>query len=157
LVRNGEMWMHSFMEHYRKLGAGHIFLLDNGSTDSTVELASAYDGVSIYQTELSFRQYELGMRRWLTHTFGSGRWSIAADIDALWDYPASGSLALPAFGRYLEHHGYQAAAAHMLDMFSPLPLDLIGSSPDDDIRQRYRMYDLSDVVRRRDVYWIRNG
>lgn len=157
LVRNGEMWMRSFVEHYTALGVAHIFLLDNGSTDDTVKLAAGYDGVTVYRTALSFRQYELGMRRWLSHTFGLGRWSIAADIDELWDYPGSDYLALPDFVRYLEQHGYQAVLAHMLDMFSPLPLNAIGSRPDDDIRRRYRMYDLSDVVCRRDVYWIANG
>lgn len=157
LVRNGEMWLRSFVEHYTAMGVGHIFLLDNGSTDATVRAASHYDGVSVFRTELPFRQYELGMRRWLSHSFGTGRWTIAADIDELWVYPGSDSLDLPGFVQYLERHGYQAVLAHMLDMFSPLPLNAIGSRPDDDIRQRYRMYDLSDVVYRRDVYWMRNG
>ena len=35
-VRDGRPYVKSFVEHYRSLGAKHLFFLDNNSTDATV-------------------------------------------------------------------------------------------------------------------------
>src|SRR5215218_3772710 len=37
LVWNGRPYVKSFVKHYLSLGVKHLFFLDNGSTDSTVE------------------------------------------------------------------------------------------------------------------------
>lgn len=157
LVRDGEMWIRSFVEHYLSLGVKQIILLDNGSTDSTVRRASRFDRVSVYSTGIPFRHFEVGMRRWLTRTFGMNRWTLAPDIDELWDYPHSDRLSLKGFIAYLDHHGYQAVAAHALDMFSGLPFSRLHSRPDDSLRERYPFYDLEGIQKTREMYWIRNG
>lgn len=157
LVRDGEMWMQSFMEHYLALGVKHVIFLDNGSTDATIEAASRFKQVSVYTTSVPFRTYEVGMRRWLSKTFGRGRWTLAPDIDELWDYPHSDRLSLQGFIGYLDHHGYQAVAAHALDMFSPLPFSSLHSLPGDNVREKYRLYDLEGIQKTRQMYWITNG
>ena len=157
LVRDGAMWLQSFVEHYLSLGARHIFFLDNGSTDDTIERASRYDRVSLYRTDIPFRQFEVGLRRWLARTFGRERWMLAPDADELWDYPYSDRLPLREFLRYLNHHGYKAVTAHALDMFSDVPFSRLASAPEDDLRATYRFYDTSDIVRTRDMWWFRTG
>jgi hypothetical protein len=157
LGRDAEAWVNSFVEHHLELGAKHIFFLDNASTDATVALLSRYDRVSVFTTELSFRKYEIGMRRWLTKTFGRNRWSLNCDADELFDYPYSERLALPEFLRYLNRYGYKAVTGQMLDMFSDRPFSALNGRSDDSLKQKYRFYDLSDLVETRDVYWIRNG
>lgn len=157
LVRDGEMWIRSFVEHYLKLGVKHIFFLDNDSSDGTVARASAYGQVSVYRTDISFKHFEVGLRRWLTRTLGMNRWTLAPDADELWDYPCSDRLPLRSFIQYLTSRSYEAVAAHALDMFSDVPFSKLSSWPDDDVKQQYRFYDISDIRRTREVYWAQNG
>lgn len=157
IARDAELWVQSFVEHHLSLGAKHIFYLDNGSEDRTVELASRFDRVTVLQTGLSFRRYEVGLRRWITRRFGRDRWSLYCDADELFEYPYSSCLPLPAFLRYLRHHGYNAVTGQMLDLFSDRPFGELDSSPDDSLRDTYRFYDLTDLVATQEVYWIRDG
>lgn len=157
LVRDGEMWIESFIRHHLELGAKHIFFLDNGSTDSTVERAKRHDQVSLWSTNMAFRIYEQGMRRWLTRRFGDHRWSLTCDVDELFDYPYSDRLDLSGFLHYLNHHSYTAVAAQMLDMFSERPFSQLSSHPEDSLQEKYRYYDLADLSERRDLYWIESG
>jgi hypothetical protein len=157
LVRDGGMWITSFVEHYFALGVRHIVFLDNGSTDDTVERASRYDRVTVLTTDLPFKHFEVGLRRWLTREYGTGRWTLAPDADELWDYPCSDRLPIAGLLRYLDRSGYKVVTAHALDMFSDRPFGTLRSTPDDDVKRTYRYYDITDVITTRDVYWIRNG
>ncbi|MEC4819993.1 MAG: glycosyltransferase, partial [Scytonema sp. PMC 1069.18] len=51
VVRNGELYIKSFIEHYLTLGVKHIVFLDNNSTDGTIEIARKYHKVTILQTK----------------------------------------------------------------------------------------------------------
>lgn len=155
--REAEPWVTSFVEHHLALGAKHIFYLDNGSEDDTVARLSRYDHVSVFTTDISFKRYEVGLRRWITRTFGWKRWSLYCDADELFDYPYSDRLALPDFLRYLRHYGYKTVTGQMLDLFSDKPFSQLHSSPDDSLKETYRFYDLSDLVPTHEVYWIRDG
>lgn len=157
LVRDGVMWIRSFLEHYFALGVAHVVLLDNGSTDGTVERASAYDRVTVLRTDLPFKYFEVGLRRWLTREYGTGRWTLAPDADELWDYPYSDRLPVSSFLGYLDARGYRVVTAHALDMFADVPFSALRSSPDDDLKSVYRFYDLTDITTTREVYWITNG
>jgi len=95
LVRDGEPWVSTFVEHYISLGAKHLVFLDNNSTDDTVAAASGYDGVTVLRTALPFNADVEGtggqvvMRQYLIERFGRGRWSLCVDVDELFDYPTS--------------------------------------------------------------------
>src|SRR5687768_8207384 len=58
LVRNGRPYVRSFVEHYRDLGVKHLFFLDNGSTDGTVEALRNYENVTVLRTRLPFKEYQ---------------------------------------------------------------------------------------------------
>src|SRR5919112_4417219 len=100
LVRDGEPWVRSFIEHYFSLGAKHIVFLDNDSTDDTVSVASEYNNVTLLRTKLPFSASVEGtegqnlMRRYLIERFGRNRWSLCVDIDELFDYPYSDIIGL---------------------------------------------------------------
>jgi hypothetical protein len=87
------------------------------------------------------------MKRYLAERFCRGRWCLCVDVDELFDYPMSGQLPLDSFLQYLDGRGYNAVITQMLDMFGDVPLRELRSSPDDDLRQRYQFYDLSDIAR----------
>jgi len=145
VVRDGELYVGSFLDHYRRLGVRHFVFLDNGSTDRTVELLSGHDGVTVLRSSVPYRAYENAMKTYLVRRFSTGRWVLFADVDELFDYPFSYRLGLRDLLRYLEAHRYRAVVAQMLDMFSERPLAEPPSDLGDDLRSRYPLYDLSDV------------
>ena len=81
LVRDGEPWVRTFVEHYFSLGAQHIVFLDNDSTDDTLSAASECDDVTVLRTKLPFGAGIEGsagqnlMRRYLIERFGRNRWA----------------------------------------------------------------------------------
>jgi hypothetical protein len=147
VVRNGALHVTSFLRHHQELGVKHIVLLDNGSTDGTVELARAFEGVTILRTRRPYRRYETALKRYLVRRFARGRWSLMVDIDELFDYPGSDRLGVDALLTYLNRNAYTAVLAQMLDLFSDVPLERLRSTPHDSLKERYCYYDTSAVER----------
>jgi hypothetical protein len=155
LVRDGELYIKSFIEHYLSLGVKHIIFLDNNSTDNTVSIAKSYSNVTVFQTTLPFKRNKLAMRLYLTNRFGKGRWSIMADIDELFDYPFSDTFNLSSLLQYLNERSYTAVVAHMLDMFQDDTLSSRESQSDDSLKDLYTYYDISDIFKM-DFFYPRN-
>jgi hypothetical protein len=145
IVRNGEMYIRSFMEHYLSMGVKHFVFLDNGSNDRTVEMLCSYDRVTVLQSNVAYHKYQNTMKRYLAERYSKDRWNLCADIDELFDYPYSTSLSLRDFLQYLNENRYTAVIAQMLDMFSDIPLANLESKVDDSLEKKYPYYDLSAI------------
>jgi glycosyltransferase involved in cell wall biosynthesis len=157
LLRDGELYVNSFVQHYTRLGVKHIFFMDNGSTDQTVALARQYPNVTILRSTLPFRQYKMALRHYLIRQFAqSGRWALYVDADEFFDYPFSDRVGLAAWLGYLRQRGYTTVLAQMLDMFPDAPLNAIASQIDDDLPALHRFYDLSGLVKA-DYYFPNNA
>ncbi len=143
LVRDGAAYLAEFLAHYRELGARHVVFLDNGSTDRTVEVASAEPGVTVLRTRVPYRRIKVIAKRYLTRRFGRGCWVLCVDIDELFDYPYRSRRPLRAFLGYLRAAGYTAVVAHLLDLFPRGPLRSAGAS----WRAEHRFYDVDAVDR----------
>ena len=76
LVRDGEEYIEAFLDHYFELGVEHIFLIDNGSTDKTIDLAKKDKRVSLYQTNLKFKIYKNILKRYMVEHFSNGGWVL---------------------------------------------------------------------------------
>jgi Glycosyl transferase family 2 len=129
------------------MGVKHLFFLDNGSTDGTVEALKGYDNSTVLRTGLPFNRYELSMRQYLVERFcQKGRWCLYADIDELFDYPYSDVVSLSSLLRYLNQRSYTAVVAQMLDMFPEEPLSGRASTLlDEPLKERHRFYDISNI------------
>ena len=79
VVRNGELYIKSFLDHYRSMGVRHFVFLDNGSTDRTVEMLCLHDEVTVLQTYAPYNKYENTMKRYLAERFSPGG-GISAQI-----------------------------------------------------------------------------
>lgn len=149
LVRDGQPYLKTFVEHYFSLGVKHIVFLDNDSSDDTVSAAARYENVTVLRTKLSFKSYEYAMKRYLLTRFGKkGRWGLCVDIDELFDYPYSDVVSLDSFLRYLTSKSYTAVMAHMLDMFPEKPLSDQPSDFGESLKELHRFYDISNLVRK---------
>jgi hypothetical protein len=80
---------------------------------------------------------------------------LCVDVDELFDYPFSDRVSITALLNYLRSKSYTAVVAHLLDMFSDTPLDELNSAPHDDLRRKYRYYDISDITK--EDYALRYG
>lgn len=148
LIRDGELHVKSFIEHYLHLGVRHIVFLDNNSTDATVTIAQNYENVTILQTKLAFKYYKIAMRHYLIRRFAKkGRWVLSVDADELFDYPFSNHVSLNALLRYLDENSYTAVVAHMLDMFSDKLLANQQNGINDSLRDTYQYYDLNNITK----------
>lgn len=145
VVRNGERYIRSFLDHHFQLGIRHIVFLDNGSTDDTVEIARLYPSVTILSCDLPYRKYENVMKRYLARRFSRNRWNLCVDVDELFDFPYSDSISLSDFLAYLNRSGYTSVIAHMLDMFGDQPLARSAPEPGGDLRESYPFFDVSNI------------
>ncbi len=151
LVRNGRPYIKPFIEHYSSMGVKHMVFLDNGSTDGTVEALKSYDNVTVLQSMLPYKRYNVAMKRYLIERFGRGRWTLSVDMDELFDYPYSDVVSLKALLGYLNENSHTAVVAQMLDMFPQEPVSDAVSDEDEPLKELHRFYDISNV--REQDYW----
>src|SRR5215212_6282017 len=149
LVRDGRPYVKSFVEHYRSLGAKHLFFLDNNSTDGTVEALQNYENTTVLRSKLPFKEYDVPFKQYLIGRFGrKDRWCLCADMDELFDYPYSDVIGLGSLLAYLSGNSYTAVAALMLDMFPEEPLSGREENLEDEpLKERHRFYDISNLKR----------
>ena len=122
-------------------------MLDNGSTDGTVEFLCEQPDVTVLRTSVPYRTHENLMKRYMVRRHSTGKWNLFVDIDELFDYPASDCLGLPDLLAYLTQHGYTAAIAQMLDMF---PDGALADSPAEvaDLESSFPYFDISGISKR---------
>lgn len=147
VVRNGAAHLPAFLEHHFALGVCHVVLLDNGSTDATVDIAREHERVTLLRCDLPYAQHENVMKRYLARRFSLGRWNLCVDVDELFDYPYSSSLGLRSLIGYLNHRSFTAVVAQMLDLFPAGPLREARIVPGASLRETFPFYDLTDVRR----------
>jgi glycosyltransferase involved in cell wall biosynthesis len=145
VLKNGEFYIQQFIEHYLRMGFRHIFFLDNGSSDKTVEIAKTYENVTVYRCKLPIETYQASLKRHLAESAIVGGWCLDVDIDEFFDYPFSDRIGLQKFLDYLNGKHYTAVITQMLDMFSDRPLSYLAQRRQEDLKQIYHYYDLSQV------------
>lgn len=141
IVRNGEKYVGEFIKHYQKLGAKHIFFLDNQSKDNTVQLIMNQKKTTVLQSNLPFGKYDCNFRTYMINRFAKNCWCLCVDIDEFFDYPYSNTIGLKSFLKYLNTNTFNAVACQMLDMFSNQPLSKKFGS----LQKTYKYYDLTNI------------
>lgn len=148
VVKNGEFYAESFINHYFEMGFRHIFFLDNGSTDETISIAKKYNNVSVCRSTLPIEPHQGIFKRYLARKIFGGGWCLDADIDELFDYQSSEARGLRPFLQYLNQEQYTAVITQLLDMFSEKPLSSLGNMKQEkNLKKEYAYYDISDVKR----------
>jgi len=152
VVKNGEFFLPEFISHHMNLGFAHIFLLDNGSTDRTLDIARSHSCVTVYQSLLPVDKYQGALKRHLATVAAPNGWCLDVDIDEFFDYPLSSEVPLRKLLTYFDKSGFTAMVTQMLDMFSEVPLSEMASSTERPPLTDYHYYDLSEM--RREEYLL---
>lgn len=134
VLRNEAARLPFFLQHYRKLGAAHFLIADNGSTDGSAELLAAQPDVTLWQTGASYRGTRFGLDwlGWLLIRYGHGRWCLTVDADELLVYAGMQEHGLDALTRQLEAQGRRGLGALMLDLYPKGPLGAQSYMPGQD-------------------------
>ncbi|MBK9926897.1 MAG: glycosyltransferase family 2 protein [Anaerolineales bacterium] len=124
VVRNGAGHVVNFINHHLQLGAKSIILLDNCSTDETINNARKFgEKVTILSSKLPFNQFEMAFRAWMVNKFAKSCWCLLADIDERFQYPYSPDIELISFLRYLNQNNYSGVNMQMVDLFADGSID----------------------------------
>lgn len=122
LMKNEELFINDFINHYLDLRVDHIVILDNGSSDRTIEIARQFNSVSVVHCELNYRIFENAFRYYLAKRFGRGSWIICADADELLLLPETAKNDIHFLTSRLEGSNYNSVLCYMFDVFPNLPL-----------------------------------
>lgn len=131
MARNESLRLPYFLEYYFSKGVDRVFLIDNDSTDETVDIALAHDNVHVFQTKESFKNYSNWMEI-LLDKYGSGHWCISADSDEILCYPYRESLSIKQLCHFMERQGDTAMQCLLLDMYSDKPVHCNEYAPGSD-------------------------
>ena len=119
VVRNEESTIEAVLDHHRRLGVAEFHVVDNGSTDTTVDLLMQHGDTTVYSTTDDYVEAGSGMR-WVNEIAErqAADWVLFIDADELLVYPHSESVPLPSFIEWLEAEGSTAVAGFMLDLYA---------------------------------------
>jgi glycosyltransferase involved in cell wall biosynthesis len=122
-------------------------LIDNGSSDRTVEIAAA-ENCRIYPTHERYSASRFGVA-WvndiLTRDF-CGHWVLVLDADELFVYPKCEDVTIDVLAKRLEAFGYEGLPAVLVDMYPPSPISETQLNADTNFREVYRYYDCGNYV-----------
>lgn len=130
VVRNERVLIEPFLNHYRKLGIGRFFIVDNGSDDGTFEYLAEEPDVDLWRTDASYRRAGFGAywQDGLLSKYAPDRWVMYADVDEFLVF-CDMEKGLGDLVESLARRGLSRLFAPLLDVYSQTSIDqtVIGS------------------------------
>ncbi|MEM9636809.1 MAG: glycosyltransferase family 2 protein [Pseudomonadota bacterium] len=117
--RNEKVRLPYFLEYYRDMGVSHFFIVDNDSTDGSVDYLADQPDVSLWRTKGSYKKSRYGVD-WLNYLqgkYGHGHWCVVVDPDEFLLYPFCDTRPLRALTDWLDSCSIRAFSAMLLDMY----------------------------------------
>jgi len=145
-VRNEALRLPSTLRHHRALGVHRFFVVDNGSTDGTLDLLAGETDVHVFTTAASYAGSHWGVH-WMNamlDAFGDGHWTLTIDADEQFIYPHYEELGLPLLCRYLDYVKAQAVFCLLLDMYADRPIAEAVHDPAGALIDTCRYFDTGD-------------
>ncbi len=124
-LRNEAIRLPFFLQYYRDMGINHFLIVDNGSTDGSLEYLESQSDVSVWSTECSYKRARFGVDwlNWLQMKYADGHWSLVVDPDEFLVYPFCDTRPLRALTDWLDASSIKSFSAMLLDMYPKGRLD----------------------------------
>ena len=133
-------------EHYRRLGVHQFCILDNGSTDGTLEFLKSQPDTRVYSVATPYLNVRKeGWVQYALDMLGCDRWYIVVDSDELLDYPGSEEHSVQELIRAQAALGNERLNGYMVDMYTREPLYSVACEPGE-IPVRYSYFDTESYV-----------
>ncbi|WP_299152789.1 glycosyltransferase family 2 protein [uncultured Tateyamaria sp.] len=124
-LRNELVRLPYFLEYYREMGINHFLIVDNNSTDGSVDYLAAQPDVSVWSAKGSYKRARFGVDwlNWLQMKYGHSHWNLVVDPDEFLVYPFCDTRPLRALTDWLDASSIKSFSAMLLDMYPKGRLD----------------------------------
>ena len=143
VVRNEAPRLPWFLAESRRLGISTFLVVDNGSTDGTLDLLRDQPDVHLWETSSSFMHGNSGSAWFevlLSH-FGLGHWILMLDADEILTYPGCEHTSVRELCNALDRAGKRAMSGVMIDMYGAGSIAETRYVPGDDFLDHCRYFD----------------
>jgi len=140
------------LDHHRRLGVNRFLVIDNGSTDGSLEELVDQPDTVVWRTEGSYRAANCGAAWWdlLLRRYARGNWCLIIDADEYFIFPGWETRGLHDLCGNLDARGATCFPAVFLDMYGPGRLSDSPIRPDQDLLETFPYFD-------RNWYRMRRG
>lgn len=156
VCRNEALRLPFMLDYHFRLGVSRVLLIDNASTDDTLDLVKDDSRIHVFSSSETYR----GPLYWqepLLRRFARNRWCLVLDADELFAYPDMDSLSLPDLVRRLDDEGAQALHAVFVEMFSRSPISDVRYVQGDDFRNAAPFFDPIDFYVKKAYHRVFSG
>ena len=124
--KNAKNLIELFIDHHVKIGIKNFVLIDNGSSDESVDIIKQYNNdfkIDIWSTNDAFDSFKsCGWRQRMLVYYGINRWYLNLDIDELFVYSGIEDGGINEIIKYAHQNKFQAIESIMLDTYSDKPI-----------------------------------
>ena len=83
-MRNEGKFLKEWLDHYISEGVEHFYLIDNGSTDNTMDIIKKYDNITLFKDNRKYPNYQEAMlNENLLPVIKESKWLMIVDADEL--------------------------------------------------------------------------
>lgn len=122
VCKNEELRLPDMLRHHFAMGISRVLMVDNGSTDGTLDILRRDKRIHVFQTKQSFAGNKVAWQEILLRRYGIGHWNLLMDADELFAYPGMEKTSLPEFVCALGKEGSEAIHSLFIEMFPKEPL-----------------------------------
>lgn len=118
-VRNEKIRLPYFLRYYRELGIDHFLIVDNDSTDGTLDYLSGHSDVSVWHTTHSYKSATFGVdwMNWLKRSYAHDHWVLVVDPDEFFIYPFCDTRPIQALTDWLDNSSIRSFSAMLIDVY----------------------------------------
>jgi hypothetical protein len=152
-----------FLKYYRDMGVNHFLIVDNDSTDGSLDYLADQPDVSVWHTKASYKRSRFGVDwlNWLQRKYGHGHWTLVVDPDEFLIYPFSDTRPLRALTDWLDASSIKSFSAMLLDMYPKGRIDEQPYRAGQDPLEIASWFDAGNYVIERNIrygnLWIQGG